>query len=224
MERILLKHYDPGVPHDIEIPDKTLPEMFANTVSRFPSHPHLKFMRNTLTYREVDALAGKFAAALAGLGLKKGSRLALNLPNSPQFVFCYLGALRAGCTVVPCNPIYTERELQHQLNDSEAEIIVTLSRFYPLIRKLKEKTKLRTIISTNIKEYFPGWLKPLYTCMEKKSGDRVKIEAGDYRLPDFLKNMPPPLCPMSRWSLIFRPLSYTGELPFPKGAILTTGT
>ncbi len=188
MERIWLQHYDPGVPEDVDIPEKTLPEMFKNTVERFPDHPHLKFMRNTFTYRQVSALADNFAAVLADLGLQKGSRVALNLPNSPQFVFCYLGAMQAGCTVVPCNPIYTEREMEHQLNDCEAELIVTLSRFYPQMRRLKQKTRLRTIISTNIKEYFPWWMKPLYTLfMEKKNGDRVNIEADDYRLPELME-------------------------------------
>lgn len=188
MERIWLKHYDRGVPQEVEIPEKTLPELFKETAARFPDHTHLKFMRGALTYREVDALADSFAAFLNGFGLKKGSRVALNLPNCPQFVFCYLGALQAGCTVVPFNPIYTEREMEHQLNDCGAELMVTLSRFYPQIRKLKEKSGLRTIISTNIKEYFPGWLKPLYTlAMEKKSGDRVEVETGDYRLPGLMK-------------------------------------
>ncbi len=188
MERVWLQHYDPGVPEDVAVPEKTLPEMFRQTVERFPDHPHLKFMRNTLTYRQVSELADTFAAVLAGLGLRKGSRVALNLPNSPQFVFCYLGAMQAGCTVIPCNPIYTEREMEHQLVDCEAELIVTMSRFYPQIRKLKSKTGLRTIISTNIKDYFPRWLQPLYTlAMEKKSGDRVKLEPGDYRLTALMK-------------------------------------
>lgn len=188
MERVWLKHYDAEVPHDVEIPDKALPELFKNTAGRFPDHPHLKFMRRTFTYREVGALADNFAAVLAGFGLKKGSRVALNLPNSPQFVFCYLGALQAGCVVVPFNPIYTEREMEHQLDDCGAEIMVTLSRFYPQIRKLAGKARLRTIISTNIKEYFPGWLRPLYTlALEKKNGDRVKVERGDHYLPDLMK-------------------------------------
>ena len=167
MERIWLKHYDPGVPHEVKIPDRSLPELFKDTAGKFPDHPHLKFMRGTLTYDEVNALADNFAAVLVGLGLKKGSRVALNLPNCPQFVFCYLGALQAGCTVVPFNPIYTEREMEHQLNDCGADH----GNIKPLlsgIRKLKRKAHLRTIISTNIKEYFPGWLKPLILAMEKK--------------------------------------------------------
>lgn len=224
MERTWLKHYDPGVPHEVEIPEKALPEIFEETVKKFPDHTHLKFMRGSLTYREINALADNFAAVLAKLGLKKGSRVALNLPNCPQFVFCYLGALKAGCVVIPCNPIYTERELEHQLNDSAAELMVTLSRFYPTIQRIKGKTGLRTIISTNIKEYFPGWLKILYTlAMEKKSGDRVTISDGDHRLPGLLKESAGAPVPEIKVDPgLPACIMYTGGTTgLPKGAVLT---
>lgn len=191
MEKIWLKNYDDGVPHEIELPQKTIPQLFQKTVEKFPRHTLLRFMLAGYTYGEVDKLSNRFAHMLKGLGMKKGGRVALNLPNCPQFVIAYIGALKAGCTVIPCNPLYTERELLHQLNDCEAEIMVTMSRFYPKVRKLKDRSKLKTIISTNIKDYFPGFIKFFYTLFkDKKEGDRVPVQDGDHQWVNILPQYP----------------------------------
>ena len=188
VEKVWLKHYEKGVPHHLEIEPKTIPQYVDETVSRFPDLVAAKFMGGSLNYRELDMLSKRFAAVLASLGVEKGSCVALNLPNCPQFMIAYCGALRLGAIVVLCNPLYTGRELSYQLNDSGAEVVLTLSRFYPLVRSIKEKTKVGTIIATNIKEYLPAGLKLFYTLFqEKKEGDRVKLQQGDYWLPELLK-------------------------------------
>ncbi|MFY9115156.1 MAG: AMP-binding protein [Dethiobacteria bacterium] len=128
MEKVWLKSYDSGVPPEVELPQKTIPQLFQETVKRFPHHVLLRFMLAGYTYDQIDKLSNRFARMLKDLKIRKGGRVALNLPNCPQFVIAYLGALKAGCTVIPCNPLYTERELLHQLNDCEAEIIITMSR------------------------------------------------------------------------------------------------
>ncbi len=188
VERIWLEHYEAGVPHDLKIPEKTIVHYLEETAQRFPHVTAAKFMGGTLSYQELNNLAGSFAAVLAGLGAGPGSRIALNLPNCPQFMIAYSGILKAGSVVVPCNPLYVERELIHQLNDSGAEIIVTLSRFYPLVRRIKEKTAIKTIIATNIKEYLPFHLRILYTFFQERGeGDRVKLQQGDCWLQDLMK-------------------------------------
>ncbi len=170
------------------MPDKTIPDYLEETAQRFPDVIAAKFMGGKITYRELNSLAGRFAAILAGLGIGQGSRVALNLPNCPQFMIAYGGILKVGAVVIPCNPLYVERELIHQLNDSGAEAIVTLSRFYPTVRKIKEKTGLKEIIATNIKEYLPFHLKTLYTLFkEKGEGDRVVLQPGDHWLQDLMK-------------------------------------
>jgi len=186
-EKVWFKSYQEGVPKEIDLPSETLPRLFRQTVSKFPDHKAIHFMGKEITYKELQGLINQFSHALSRLDLPQGAKLAIHLPNCPQFVIAFYGALQAGFTVVPCNPLYVEREMEHQLNDSGAEAILTLTRFYPMISKLKEKTNLKKVLVTNIKEFFPGHLRTLYTlAKEKKEGDRVKISPDDIWFKDII--------------------------------------
>jgi len=154
---------------------------------------------------------------------KKGDRVAIYLPNSPQFAIAYYGALKAGAVIAPVNPIYTPRELEFILQDSGAETIVALSQFYPKLQEVRAKTKLKRAIVANIKEYFPSLLKTLFTlAMEKKEGHRVEIAAGDLWFQDVLKSagtVPPKVDVQSNDDAV---LLYTGGTTgLPKAAQLT---
>ncbi len=188
MSKFWLKSYEPTVPHTIDYPKISLYEMFKQTAERFPSNPATSFMGREFTYRELLALIDSFAAALEALGVKKGDRVAIHLPNSTQFPIAFFGALSIGAIVVPCNPMYVARELAYQLKDSGAETIVTMTRFYDLVKEIQPQTELKNIIVTNIKDYFPGMLRFLYTvAKEKKEGDRVTLAAEDYSFSNLMK-------------------------------------
>ncbi len=188
MSKFWLKSYESTVPHTIDYPKISLYEMFKQTAERFPSNPATSFMGREFTYRELLALIDSFAAALEALGVKKGDRVAIHLPNSTQFPIAFFGALSIGAIVVPCNPMYVARELAYQLKDSGAETIVTMTRFYDLVKEIQPQTELKNIIVTNIKDYFPGMLRFLYTvAKEKKEGDRVTLAAEDYSFSNLMK-------------------------------------
>ncbi|HIP97060.1 MAG TPA: long-chain fatty acid--CoA ligase, partial [Anaerolineae bacterium] len=178
-----------------------------------------------LTYRELNELVDKFTAGLQKLGVKKGDRVAIHLPNCPQFPISYYAILRAGGIVVPCNPMYVAREMEYQLNDSGAEVIITLSAFYPLIKQIRDKTKLRRVIVAKIKTYFPGILKLLFTLLkEKKSGHAVDIagDANTYWFQDVLASAPDKPTPVDVSQDDTAVLMYTGGTTgISKGAQLT---
>ncbi len=188
MEKIWLKSYEPEVPHTIDYPKVSLYNMYKQTAGLYPSHEAVSFMGSVLTYQKLLSEIDAFAAALQGLGIKKGDRVAVHLPNSIQFPIAFYGAHAIGAIVVPCNPMYVARELSYQLKDSGAETIVTMTRFYNLVKEIQPQTGLKNIIVTNIKDYFPGMLRFLYTVVkEKKEGDRVKLAAGDHAFLDLIK-------------------------------------
>ncbi len=187
MEKFWLKSYEPGVPHSIDYPKVSLYEMFKQTAERFPANDAVSFMGRVLTYQELLSQIDTFAAALEGLGIKKGDRVAIHLPNSTQFPISYYAIHAIGAIVVPCNPMYVARELTYQLNDSGAETIITMTRFYNMIKTIQPQTGLKNIIVTNIKDYFPGMLRFLYTLVkEKKEGDRVPIAPEDHAFLDLI--------------------------------------
>lgn len=188
MEKVWLQHYEPEVPHSINYPPLSLYQLFQKTAEKYKQNPAVHFMGRDLKYGELSAEVESLAAALSGLGIKKGDRVAIHLPNSTQFPIAYFAALSIGAVVVPCNPLYVAREMEYQLKDSGAETIITLTRFYKMIKDIQPKTDLKNIIVTNIKDYFPGMLSFLYTlAKEKKEGDRVEIATGDYSLIDLIK-------------------------------------
>lgn len=186
-EKPWLKHYDEGVPERIEYPDITLAEMYSNTAKKYPDKPVTIFKGARISYKEMDQITDRLAAGLASLGVKKGDRVGIFMPNSPQFVMAFFGALKIGAVVVATNPLYSEREIEHQLNDAGVEVMLVMSNFYNIIKKVQPKTRLRTLVVTNIKETLPGLMRFLFTLTkEKKDGHRVDLAEGDVWMKDLL--------------------------------------
>ena len=183
-----LAHYDAGVPATLApYPERTLLDDLAEAVAERPGAPALLFKGRTVSHRELDRASDAFAAALAGLGVAKGDRVALLLPNCPQFLVCELGAWKAGAVLVPLNPVYTEQELEGALARTGAETIVVLTPFYGRVKAVQPRTALTRVVATGIKEYLPPLLRVLFTlAKERKDGHRVRLGEGDLWLGDLL--------------------------------------
>jgi long-chain acyl-CoA synthetase len=177
-----LSHYDDEVPPTLEpYPSGTLVDAVAGHARVTPNAPAMHFKGATLTYGELERLSDACAAAFAALGIARGDRVGLLLPNCPQFFIAELGAWKLGAIVAPLNPIYTEHELDGPIREHGIETVVTLTRFYQRIKSLQPRTGLRHVIATNIKEFFPPLLRLLFTlAREKREGDRITLKPGDH--------------------------------------------
>jgi long-chain acyl-CoA synthetase len=188
------RHYDQGVPATLTYPNTTLHAFLDDAAESFPSATATIFFNAKRTWKQISDDAWRFANGLRAMGVKKGDRVAVMLPNTPQFIIAFYGALRAGAIVVPCNPLYTAPELRHQLEDSGAETIVVLSRLYPVLKAAREGTRLRNVLVTNIKEFMPPVLRTLFTlAKEKKDGHRQPFagDPGARAFADVLKSSSP---------------------------------
>lgn len=187
-ERPWLAHYDKGVPQTIEYPKAPLFHFLEEAARKYPDRACTIFKGAVISYREMNALSDHMAAALAEMGVKKGDRVGIFMPNTPQFVIAYFGILKAGGVVVAVNPTYPPDEVVTPVNDANIEIMFTLSRFYNTLKKTREKSKLKRVIVTNIKETLPPVLRLLFTLVkEKKEGDRVEsLAEGDVWMKDLL--------------------------------------
>jgi long-chain acyl-CoA synthetase len=183
-----LSHYDPGVPHSVApYPERTLVDYLADTARTDAGKPAILFKGRTLSYGELAQESDRFAAALVALGVKPGDRVALCLPNCPQFMVAEYGAWKARAIICPVNPTYTEREMEDALNATGAETLVVLNRLYDHVKKAQPKTRVRRVIATGIKDYLPGLLRILYGLLkEKKDGERITPRDGDRRFMDLI--------------------------------------
>ncbi len=152
MDRIWLKSYPAGIPADIDVDEfASLGALFENSAGQFGSRTAYINMDKAVSYAELDRLTRDFAAYCQSvLGLKRGARIAVMMPNVLQYPICIFGALRAGLTVVNCNPLYTPRELEHQLNDSGAEAIVVVENFAHVLQEVLSRTGVKHIVVTGL--------------------------------------------------------------------------
>lgn len=184
-----LAHYDQGVPHEIEVQNIAIHSLLEKSAAEYGAKPAIIFKGTKISFHELNQLADAVAAALAAHGFKKGDRAVIYMPNTPQFVITYYGILKAGGAVVATNPLYTERELEHQLADCGAETVFVVSLYYNKLKEVVAKghTNVKRVIVTNVKEYLPPHLRLLFTlAKEKKEGHRVNLQAGDVAFQDFL--------------------------------------
>ncbi|MEM5015895.1 AMP-binding protein [Metabacillus indicus] len=218
--------YPDEIPHYTEFDNLPLQAYLTKAADEFPAKTAIHFLGKELTFREVHEQSLKLAAYLQELGLKKDERVSIMLPNCPQAVIAYYGVLFAGGIVVQTNPLYMERELEYQLNDSDAKYIITLDLLYPRVSKMKALTGLEHIIATSIKDYLPFPKNLLYPFVQKKQNQIVvKIEHGGHT-HQFKEIMKRESTEVEAFEVNTKEdvalLQYTGGTTgFPKGVMLT---
>ncbi len=233
MERPWLRHYDAGIPHTMDYPEITLDRFLSDSTRKHPDHTALIFgarvgtmlLDARLRYGTLDRAVDRFAGALQNMGVRKGDRVALMLPNCPQFVIGAYAIWRIGGVVVCCNPLYVASEVRHLLNDSGTETIIVMSSLYDRVKGIRPETPLKRVIVTNIKTYFSPLLKLLFTLgREKKEGHRVVVsgDQGTHWFEDLMRKAPQRPEPVAMDPGEVSTLIYTGGTTGgPKGAQLT---
>jgi long-chain acyl-CoA synthetase len=177
------RNYDEGVPRTLApYPELTLLDYLRQNAAQWPDRPALFFKGATTTYDELERASDKFASGLIELGIERGDRVAIALPNIPQFIIAETGIWKAGAIACPVNPTYTDRELEDAFHATGARIGVVLNRFYEKVKAVQPRTKLERLIATGIKDYLPLTKRIAYTFLrEKKDSERIVLSSGDLR-------------------------------------------
>ena len=224
MDKSWLQHYDTGVSSTIDIPSIPIFHFLTDAARIYPDQTATNFYGKKITYQALEEKTNQFANALLRLGVAKGDRVAIMLPNLPQCVIAYYGALKIGAVVVMTNPLYVARELLIQLADCHAETIIALDIFYPRIENIFSETKLSRVILTSVRAALPWPLSLLYPIKAKKEGTWIKPPTGTHIHDMNQISLPEPtvLPDMGVVSSDLALLQYTGGTTgIPKGVMLT---
>ena len=191
-DRPWLNNYDAGVPQTIDYPAIPLFDLLSQAAEKYPEAACTIFKGARITYQEMDLITDRLAAGLASIGIKKGDRVGIFMPNTPQFVMAYFAVLKLGAIVVAVNPLYTAREIVHQTNDAGLEVMLVMSNFYNMVKEVQAETKIKTLVVSNIKETLPSILAFLFTLTkEKKDGFRIQLAESDYWMQDLINDHQP---------------------------------
>src|SRR5262245_37762702 len=232
MDAPWVKYYEEGVPKSITYPSWSLPDLLDASAREFAGNRALTFYvdpklpPSRMTYAELRDATLRFATALNELGVRKGDRVAVMLPNCPQFPVVFFGLLRLGAIAVNTNPLYVAREMKEQFNDAGAETVVLLSTFFPRLREIREETKIKRIVVVDVAETLGFVWRTIVHIAQKKHGEyvAVKPQSDVFFLPHLLDKHPPspPRVDIGMGDVAL--LQYTGGTTgTPKGAMLTLG-
>lgn len=227
-------HYEQGVPQTVAIPELPLPQLLIDAAQKYPNNIALRMILKYLplgltigskmTYRELNEATDRFAAAIQQLGVAKGDRVSLMLPNLPQYVIAYFGTMKAGAVVVNTNPTYTPRELRHQLEDSGAKVIVMLSGLYERLAQIREHTQIEHVIIADVPDSLV-WPFNNLAAKQVRVGGMMKDLPPAPDLHAFyplLKNAPPkPTAPTPQMDEVILFQYSGGTTGTPKAAMLT---
>ena len=162
----------------MNIPKAPLFYFLEEAARKYPDRACTIFKGAVISYKEMNALTDHMAAALVDMGVKKGDRVGIFMPNTPQFVIAYFGILKAGGVVVAVNPTYPPDEVMTPVNDANIEIMFTLTRFYSILKAVRERSKLKKIIVSNIKETLPPICESVFTLLKEKKEGHHRGRAG----------------------------------------------
>nr|WP_113969556.1 long-chain-fatty-acid--CoA ligase [Rossellomorea aquimaris] len=226
MNKPWFAEYPAEIPTELDLTEKPLQSYLTEAATLYSSKVAIQFMGKELTYTELHESALKFAHYLKTLGIKKDDRVAIMLPNTPQSVIAYYGILYAGGIVVQTNPLYMEREIEYQMKDSGAKVILTLDILYPRVSKVMKNTELEHIIVTAIKDYLPFPKNLIYPFIQKKQyGIVVKVDHSgqNHLFTEIMKTAKPESADQAfDFENDVALLQYTGGTTgFPKGVMLT---
>jgi long-chain acyl-CoA synthetase len=221
-EKLWHKSYAPGVKKTLDYEKTTLSQSLARTAKDFPNHTALNYMGKKISFLELDGLVNAFARSLKDLGVEAGDKVALCLPNIPQVIVANYAIFRLGATAVQNNPLYTERELEYQLNDSDSKIVITLTLLIPRMQKIKPNTQIEKIIGCHINSYLPFPKKQLFPLVKKDMYRKVEPEENIFVFKDLIaKYAKDPMEDRSKWDAIGTLIYTGGTTGVSKGVMLS---
>jgi long-chain acyl-CoA synthetase len=220
-----LAKYDTGVPKSLIYPESPIQSILEGAAKRAPDRIAIEFLGLTMNYASLLENARRFANSLEAMGVKKGDRVAIMLPNCPQFIIAFFGSMMLGAVVVNTSPLYVARELEQQLRDSGAETLIMLNLFYPRYREIAASVPVKRVIMSTVADFLPFPKNMLYPVKAKRDGTWVEVKPEPFivQFKKLLEKSVPSAAPKTNVlpdDLAL--LQYTGGTTgTPKGAMLT---